>query len=118
LEVHAIDALLRPANNQPTQARVRIYTRQALQVSAIRGHLLLTYRDESRIIPEGRTCQINLDPESAAQKPAGSGGLNSSSLSRSKIAIFVAAGVVGDLAAWGIHELSQSSSGPEGPAKP
>jgi hypothetical protein len=60
LEVHAIDALLRPAKNQPIQARVRIYTRQALRISAIRGDLLLTYRDESRIIPEGRTCQINL----------------------------------------------------------
>jgi len=76
LEVHAIDALLRPAKNQPTQGRVRIYTRQALQVSAIRGDQLLTYRDESRIIPEGRTWQINLDPESATQKPAGSGGVN------------------------------------------
>jgi hypothetical protein len=74
LEVHAIDALQRPAKNQPTQARVRIYTRQALQVSAIRGDLLLTYRDESRIIPEGRTCQVNLDPESATQKPAESAG--------------------------------------------
>ena len=31
LQVHAFDALLRPAKNQPTQARVRIYTRQALQ---------------------------------------------------------------------------------------
>jgi len=117
LEVHAIDALLRPAKNQPTQGRVRIYTRQALQVSAIRGDLLLTYRDDSRIIPEGRTCQINLDPESATQKPAGSARVNSSSMSRSKIAIFAAAGVAGGLAAWGIHELSESSSGLESPAK-
>ena len=112
--MHAIEALLRPAKNQPTQARVRNYTRQ---VSAIRGDLLLTYRDESRIIPEGRSWQINLDPESATQKPAGSGGVNSSSMSRSKIAIFVAAGVAGGLAAWGIHELSESSSGLESPAK-
>ena len=115
LEVHAIEALLRPAKNQPTQARVRNYTRQ---VSAIRGDLLLTYRDESRIIPEGRTCPINLDPESATQKPAGSARVNSSSMSRSKIAIFAAAGVACGLAAWGIHGLSESSSGPESPAKP
>jgi len=39
-------------------------------------------------------------------------------MSRSKIAIFAAAGVAGGLAAWGIHELSESSSGPESPAKP
>jgi hypothetical protein len=63
VEVHAIDALLRPAKNQPTQARVRIYTQQVLQVSAIRADLLLTYRDESRIIPEGKTYQISLDSE-------------------------------------------------------
>jgi len=51
-EVHAVDALLRPAKNQPTQAHGRIYTRQALQLFAIRRDLLLTYRDESRITPE------------------------------------------------------------------
>jgi hypothetical protein len=97
---------------------MRIYARQALQVSAIRCDLWLAYRDQSRIIPEGRSYQINLDPEGAAQKPAGTAGTNPSSMSRSKIAIFVAAGVAGGLAAWGIHELSESSSGPESPAKP
>jgi hypothetical protein len=39
-------------------------------------------------------------------------------MSRSKIAIFVAAAVAGGLAAWGIHELSESGSGQESPAKP
>jgi hypothetical protein len=42
---------LRPAKNQPIQARVRIDTPRELQVSAIRGDLLLTYQDEPRIIP-------------------------------------------------------------------
>jgi hypothetical protein len=70
--MHAIHALLRPAKNQPTQARVRIYTRQALQVSAIRGDLLLTYRDESRIIPEGRTCQ---DQPGPGKRSAEAGGI-------------------------------------------
>jgi hypothetical protein len=68
---------------------------------------------------EGRTYQINLDPEGAAQKPARTAATNPSSMSRSKIAIFVAAGVAGSgLAAWGIHELGESSSGPESPGKP
>jgi hypothetical protein len=74
VEVHAIDALLRPAKNQPIQARVRIDTPRELQVSAIRGDLLFTYQDESRIIPQGKTYQINLDSEGVTQKPAGTAG--------------------------------------------
>ena len=42
--VHAIDALLRAAKNQPTRARVRSYTQRMLQVSAIHGDLVLTPR--------------------------------------------------------------------------
>jgi hypothetical protein len=43
VEVQASDALLRPAKNQPTRARVRIYKQHVLQISAIRGDLLFTY---------------------------------------------------------------------------
>jgi hypothetical protein len=70
VEIHAIDALLRPAKNQRTQARVRIDAPHELQVSAILGDLLFIYQDESRIIPEGKTYQINLNPEGATQMPA------------------------------------------------
>ena len=116
--VHAIDALLGLANNQPAQARVRSYTQQMLQVSGIRGDLVLTYRDESRMIPESKTYQISLDSEGETQKPAGTAGANPSSMSPSKIVILVGAGAAGGLAAWGIHELIESSNGPESPAKP
>ena len=54
VEIHAIDALLRPAKNQPTQARVRIDSPRELQVSAIRSDLLFTFQDESKIIPQGK----------------------------------------------------------------
>jgi hypothetical protein len=115
--VHAIDALLRAAKNQPTQARVRSDTQQMLQLSAIRGDLVLRYRDGSRIIPENKTDQISLDSEGETQKPAGTAGANPSSRSRSKIVILVGAGAAGGLAAWGILELMESSNGPESPAK-
>ena len=119
VEIHAIDALLRPAKNQPTQARVRIDTRHELQVAAIRGDLLFTFQDESRIIPRGKTYQIDLDDsEGATQKPAGTAGGAPSSMPRTKIAAFVATGAASGLAAWGIHDLIESSSGPESPAKP
>ena len=118
VEIHAIDALLRPAKNQPTQARVRIDSPRELQVSAIRGDLLSTFQDESKIIPQGKTYQINLDSEGATQKPAGSAGRAPSSMPPTKIAIFVVVGVASGLAAWGIHDLIESSNGPESPAKP
>jgi hypothetical protein len=118
VEIHAIDALLRPAKNQRTQARVRIDAPHELQVSAILGDLLFIYQDESRIIPEGKTYQINLNPEGATQMPAGTPGGASPSPPRTKIAIFVVAGAASGLAAWGIHHLIESSNGPESPAKP
>lgn len=89
VEIHAIDALLRPAKNQPTQARVRIDSPRELQVSAIRGDLLSTFQDESKIIPQGKTYQINLDSEGATQKPAGSAGRAPSSMPPTKIAILL-----------------------------
>lgn len=97
--VHPIDALLRVAKNQPTQARVRSYTQQMLQVSAIRGDLVLTYRDESRIILENKTYQISLDSEGETQKSAGTAGANPWSMPRGKIVILVGAGAAGGLAA-------------------
>ena len=118
VEIHALDALLRPAKNQPTQARIRIDTPHGLPVAAIRGDLLFSYQDESRIISEGKTYQINLDSETATQKPAGTAGGAPSSLTRTKIAIFVVIGAASGLAAWGIHDLIESSNGPESLAKP
>ena len=118
VEVHAIDALLRPAKNQPTQARVRIDTPNQLQVSAIRGDLLFTQQDESRVIPEGKTYQITMDSEGATQKPAKSDGGSPAFMPRKKIAIVVVVAAASGLAAWGIHELIESGNGPESPSKP
>ncbi len=92
---------------------MRIDTPHGLPVAAIRGDLLFSYQDESRIISEGKTYQINLDSETATQKPAGTAGGAPSSLTRTKIAIFVVIGAASGLAAWGIHDLIESSNGPE-----
>jgi hypothetical protein len=116
VEVHAIETLLRPLKNQLTQARVQIYAPQVLQIAALRGDLAFSFRDESRIIPEGETYRIYLDAESETQKPAGTGVPTATS--GKKIAIFILVGAVAGLTAWGIHELIESSNGPESPAKP
>lgn len=116
MEVHAAEALVSPAKNQLTQARIQIYAPQVLQVAAMRGDLMFTYKDESRIIPEGETYRIYLDYESESQKPAGAG--TPAATAGKKVAIFILTGAVVGLTAWGIHELIESKNGPESPAKP
>jgi hypothetical protein len=116
VEVHADEALLRPAKNKLTQAQVHIFTQQVLQISASHGDLVFSYKDESRIIPEGETYRIYLDSEPDTQKPAG--GATPASTSEKKIAIFIVAGAAAGLTAWGVHDLIESSNGPESPAKP
>jgi len=117
VEVHAEGALLRPAKNQLTQAEVRIFAAHVLQVTALRGDLAFTYGEEFRVIPEGETYRVYLDSPTDSQNPAGAGA-PPAHVSR-KVAFFIiAGGAAAALTAWGIHELIESSNGPESPAKP
>jgi hypothetical protein len=117
IEVHVADAYLRPQNGKLTQAEVRMMDSKVLQVAAMRGNLEFTYRDEFQLIPEGETYRIYLDAPAEPQKPAGSGAASVGI--RHKTVIYIVAGAVAaGGAAWGIHELIESGSGPESPAKP
>jgi hypothetical protein len=117
VEVHAEGALLRPAKNQLTQAEVWIFAAPVLQVTALRGDLALSYREEFRVIPEGETYRVYLDSPSDSQNPAGSRA-PPARLSRKVVIFIIAGGAAVGLTAWGIHELIESSNGPESPAKP
>jgi hypothetical protein len=111
VEVHIADALLQPESNQLMQAEVRRIGPKVLQVAAMRGNLEFTYRDEFQVIPEGETYRIYLDAPASLGAP--------STGKRTKTVIYIVAGAVAAGAAvWRIHELIQSSSGPESPAKP
>jgi hypothetical protein len=117
VEVHIAGALLQPASNQSTQAEVRMLGPKVLQIAAMHGNLELTYRDEFQLIPEGETYRIYLDapaePEKAVRLGAPAAAI------KTKTAIYIVSGLGATaVAAWGVHELIESSSGPESPAKP
>jgi len=117
VEVHALDAMIWPQKKQLTQASVRILGPGVLQISAVRGDLAFSYREEFRVIPEGATYRIYLDAPSDAQRPAGAGA--PAMAHSTKVAIYILAGAAGSgLAAWGIHSAVTSGQGPESPAKP
>lgn len=117
IEVHVADAFLRPAGTALTQAEVRLLGPKVLQVSAMRGGLEFTYRDEYQVIPEGETYRIYLEAPAEPQRPAGAGAPPMTA--KSKVAFYIVTGAAAtSLTAWGVHELVESKGGPESPAKP
>ena len=117
IEVHVADALFRPEPGHATQAEVRQLGPKVIQVSAMKGNLEFRYRSEFQLIPEGETYRLYLDAPAEPQKPAGTGA-PAVGISH-KVAIYIVAGAVAGVATgWGVHELIESGSGPESPAKP
>jgi len=60
--VAADDALIRPAANAPTVARIHVVNRKELRVYAQRGALKFSYHGETETIAEGARCRVLLDP--------------------------------------------------------
>jgi hypothetical protein len=60
--VAADDALIRPAANVPTVARIHVVNRKELRVYAQRGSLEFSYHGENETIAEGAWCRVLLDP--------------------------------------------------------
>ena len=115
-EVHALEAIIRPATSQAAQGFVTILGPKILQIAAERGSLNFTYHEEFRNLPEGQTYKMYLD------SPADPGGVPGTGAGKagigSKVAYFiVGAGVAGGTA-WGIHDALRTSNAPISPAKP
>jgi len=74
------------------------------------------------VLPEGQIYRIYLESEADPQGPAGAGAggdTQKAGMSKAtKVTYFIVSGVGAGLAAWGIHDLIESSSGVESPAKP
>jgi hypothetical protein len=97
VEVHALDAIVRPAGALATQSFVTILVPDALQITAVHGNLAFSYRDEFRKLPQGQTERIYLhDSTGSSNTGAGSEGPQKP----------------------GIHEAIRSENGDESPAKP
>jgi hypothetical protein len=127
LEVHVEDAMLRPHDEQITEARILIYAPKVLQITTRLGSLDFSYHGDFRVLPEGQTYRIYLDSDAApeAQGPAGAGSGSTTAPSKqgtmskgTKVAFFILAGVGTGLAAWGIADVIQSNSSIESPTKP
>lgn len=71
----AARAEIRPQDDVPTIAQVSIETPNQFIVRSSRGALTVTVDGETKIIPEGETYRVTLDPEEApeAQGPRGAG---------------------------------------------
>lgn len=95
VEIHADDAIVRPAAPQATQAAVTILVPNLLQIAAGGGTLNFSYLEESRNLPAGYTYRIYLD--GGTQKTAGG----------SKVGYFVVGAATG-AGVWGIQELIKS----------
>lgn len=116
VEVHALGAFVRPANNMPTQADVTIWKPRVLQITAKRGDLAFTYQQEFQVLPEGETYRIYLGEDTSSQEAMGAGasgrGLGG------KLTYFIVGGAAGGVAAWGVTDMIKSHEGMESPAKP
>jgi hypothetical protein len=67
----AATAVIRPRSDEPTIGRVTMLDAKQLVVGCTRGALTITVGDDSRVIPEGSTYRVVLDPsaEEAQQQP-------------------------------------------------
>jgi hypothetical protein len=73
MEIRAREARIRAAENVPTVAQISVIGPKELRVTARRGSLELTYRDETERIPEGASYRVLLDPSPADLPPAMNG---------------------------------------------
>ena len=73
MEIRAREARIRAAGNVPTIAQISVVGPKELRVTARRGALELTYRDERERIPEGASYRVLLDPSPDDIPPAMNG---------------------------------------------
>jgi hypothetical protein len=59
--VSAHGALIGPAAPMPTVGEITILDRKAFEIRARRGPLKIVYRDDSEIVPEGKSYRVELD---------------------------------------------------------
>ena len=116
VEIHVAEAELRSADNQLTQAVVKLLTPKVLQIEVRKGGLNFSYRAEFRFLPAGETYRIYLD---APEEPEIMGGLSSQKAGMGgKVAYFIVGTGSAGLAAWGVGQATASGAGIESPAKP
>jgi hypothetical protein len=116
VEMHAGDALVRPASTQPTQGLVTLLAPKVLQITAEHGSLNFSYHEEFRNLPEGQTYRVYLD---APAEPADGTSVSGAKAGiATKVTYFIVGAGVAGVAGWGIHDALRSGNAPISPAKP
>lgn len=120
MEIRAREARIRAAGNVPTIAQISVVGPKELRVTARRGALELTYRDETELIPEGASYRVLLDPSPADIPPAINGRGPGSwpakpppfSGRTGKAIFLIIAGGTAWGTAWALHEAWESPDRP------
>jgi hypothetical protein len=120
LEAHAEGATLRAHGNHNVQAQILMFEPRVLEVTTRQGSIDFSYGKELRVLPEGQTYRIRLESEDDPRERSEPRlDPHKPPMPRDvKVTYFILAGAGTGLAAWGIHNLIQSNSGVESPAKP
>src|SRR6266481_9845941 len=97
-----------------------MFAPKILQITVRHGSVDFSYGEEFRVLPEGQTYRIYLETE---EDPRGTSGTADDTQkagisTATKVAYFIVAGAGAGVAAWGIHDLIQSSRGVASPAEP
>jgi hypothetical protein len=111
MEILADGVFIRPAADGPTVAQITILGPKELEITARRGALTFSYRNETEKIAEGTACRILLDAPDAAARPfPPQGPVKAGHESRSfKIVVIVA---VAWITEWAVHEALESPDRP------
>lgn len=120
MEIRAREARIRAAGDVPTVAQISVVGPKELRVTARRGALELTYRDETERIPEGASYRVLLDPSPADIPPAvndrGPGSWPAKppkySGKTGKPFLLITIAIVTPITIWALHEAWESPDRP------
>jgi hypothetical protein len=111
MEILANGAFIRPAADGPTVAQVTLVGPKELKITARRGALELSYRNETEKIAEGTSCRVFLDPSGVAAQPFPQGGPVRAAHENKKLKIVVVV-LIGWATEWAVHEALESPDRP------
>ena len=111
MEVLADEAFIRPIADGPTVAQVTVLGPKELQITARRGALELSYRNETEKIAEGTSCRVLLDAPDDATAPLPQRPPVKAAHENRKFRIVVIV-VIGWATEWAVHEALESPDRP------
>lgn len=111
MEILADEAFIRPATDGPTVAQITILGPKELEITARRGALEFSYRNETEKIAEGTACRILLDSPEVAPRPLPQRGPVAAGHENRSFKIIVIV-VVSWITEWAVHEALESPDRP------